>query len=158
MVTIDSDAMKAGEDIKEFINNCIRETDVTISLVSTNSLMSAWVGMESINSLIGEKIAGKKFLACAIETSFFERSFVREAVEQINKTLEEIDKEIKWRLDNKVGMEDLQNERTRYSDLKSKLPTIVANLNGRLTIDITGDKFDAGMKRVLETINSKTPE
>ncbi len=153
-VTIDSEAMKAGEDIKSFINKCIRETNVTISLVSTNSLMSAWVGMESINTLVGEQIADKKFIALAIETSFFERSFVRTAVEQINKTMEEIDDEVKWRLENNVGMEDLQNERSRYSDLKSKLPSIVANLKERLTIDITGDNFEPGMQRVLETIKA----
>ena len=154
-VTIDSEAMKAGEDIKSFINKCIRETDVTISLVSTNSLMSAWVGMESINTMVGEKIADKKFIAVAIETSFFERSFVRTAVGQINKTMEEIDEEVKWRLENNVGMEDLQNERSRYSDLKSKLPSIVANLKERLTIDITGDNFAPGMQRVLKTITGK---
>ena len=114
--------------------------------------MSAWVGMESINTLVGEQIADKKFIPVAIETGFFERSFVRTAVTDINKTLEEIDDEIKWRLENNVGMEDLQNERTRYNDLKSKLPTIVANLTGRLTIDISGDNFEPGMKRVLESI------
>ena len=151
-VTIDSEVMKAGEDIRSFIQNSIKNTTVTISLVSPNSLMSAWVGMESINTMVGEKIADKQFIACAIETSFFERSFVRTAVEKINKTLEEIDDEIKWRLENNVGMEDLQNERSRYSDLKSKLPTIVANLKDRLTIDISGDNFEPGMEKVVQTI------
>ena len=153
-VTIDSEAMKAGEDIRSFINRCIRETTVTISLVSTNSLMSAWVGMESLNTMVGEQIADKQFIACAIETTFFERSFVRTAVEKINLTLEEIDDEVKWRLENNVGMEDLQNERSRYNDLKSKLPTIVANLKERLTIDITGENFEPGMNRIVETITS----
>lgn len=151
-VTIDSEKMKAGEDIKSFINNCIKNTDVTVSLVSTRSLMSAWVGMESINTLIGENIANKKFIPVAIETDFFERSYVRKAVEQINKTLEEIDDEVKWRLENNVGMEDLQNERTRYGDLKSKLPSIVANLKERLTIDISGENFEPGMERVVLSI------
>ena len=71
---------------------------------------------------------------------------------EINKSLEAIKEELEWRLENGVGMEDLQNERTRYSDLKTKLPSIVANLKGRLTIDISGENFEPGMTRVLETI------
>ncbi|MEO1261756.1 MAG: TIR domain-containing protein [Bacteroidota bacterium] len=151
-VTIDSDAMQAGENIQSFINKCIRETDITLSLVSKRSLMSAWVGMESVNSLVGEDIANKTFIPVSIETDFFDRSFVRTAVTEINKTLDEINEEIDWRLKENVGLEDLQNERTRYNDLKTKLPTIVASLKGRLTVDISGEKFDEGMKRVLKTI------
>ncbi len=151
-VLIDVDEMNAGEDIREFIERCIRDSDVTLSLVSTNSLLSGWVGMESVLTLIGEGIADKQFIACALENDFFDISFMRQAVEKINKTIVKIDEEIKWRLENGVGIEDVQNEKTRNSDLKSKLPSIIANLKDRLTIDISGDNFDGGMQRILETI------
>ncbi|MEZ4955689.1 MAG: TIR domain-containing protein [Saprospiraceae bacterium] len=153
-VTIDSEAMQAGENIQSFINKCIRETDITISLVSTNSLMSAWVGMESINTLVGEQIANKKFIPVAIETSFFNRSFVDDSLDKIDESLNEINGLIQRRMQKNRGIEDLQDELSRYKDLSSKLPAIVANLKGRLTIDISGDNFDGGMQRVLETITS----
>ena len=56
------------------------------------------------------------------------------------------------RLGKKRGIEDLQSELTRYNDLGSKLPSIIQKLKDSLTVDISGDNFDAGMKKVLETI------
>ncbi len=151
-ILIDIDEMDAGEDIKEFIERCIRKSKVTLSLVSTNSLLSGWVGMESVLTLIGEGIADKQFIACALENEFFDISFMRKAIEQINKNIKKIDEEIKWRIENGVGIEDVTNEKSRNNDLKSKLPSIIANLKNRLTIDISGDNFDGGMQRILETI------
>ena len=153
-VTIDSESMKASEDIKSFINKSIRDTEITLALVSTSSLMSAWVGMESVNTLVGEQIAYKQFIPVAIETSFFERTFVDDALDKIDADLAEISGIIQKRIAKGRRFEDLQTELSRYKDLSSKLPTIVANLKDRLTIDISGDQFDSGMQRVLDTINS----
>lgn len=151
-VTIDSEAMKPGEDIAAFINKCIRESDVTLSLVSNNSLLSAWVGMETINTLVGENIANKQFIAVVIDGSFFEMSFVRNSIAIIDKRLADLKEELKYRIDNDLGFEDIQNERTRNNDLKNDLPKIIANLKNRLNVDITGDNFTPGMERVAKGI------
>ncbi|MEZ4932906.1 MAG: TIR domain-containing protein, partial [Saprospiraceae bacterium] len=151
-VVIDSEAMKAGEDIQSFMNKAIRQSDVIISLVSTNSLLSAWVGMQTTNSLVGEKISDKMFIPCAVDPRYFERSFVDYALDEIDKELEEINKSIQQRLDKKRGIEDLQEERARYKELSSNLPNIVANLKERLTVDISGENFESGMQRVYQTI------
>ncbi len=151
-VTIDSEAMRPGEDIASFINKCIREADVTLSLVSTNSLISAWVGMETMNTVVGEHIANKQFIAVVIESSFYQLSFVRTAMETIDKRLAELKEELKYRIEHDLGFEDLQNERTRNNDLKNDLPKIVANLKNRLNVDIIDPNFDSGMERVAKAI------
>lgn len=151
-VTIDAEAMKAGEDIQAFIYKCIRETDVTLSLVSTNSLLSAWVGMETLNTLAGENIANKKFIACTIQAEFFEMSFVRTSIEKIDARLTAIKDEMKYRIDNELGIEDLQNERSRNQTLKNDLPKIVANLKNRLNVDISNENFNPGMDRIVKAI------
>ncbi|MBI5914393.1 MAG: toll/interleukin-1 receptor domain-containing protein [Bacteroidetes bacterium] len=153
-VTIDSEAMKPGEDIKTFINNCIRNADVTLSLVSTNSLLSAWVGMETINTLVGESIADKKFIACVVQSDFYDMSFVRTSIVAIDERLAKLKEEIMFRVDNNLGIEDLQNERTRNQSLKNDLPKIVANLKDRLNVDINGDNFKPGMERIVKAILS----
>jgi len=51
-VIIDADDMKTGQDIEQFILQSIRESNATISLISTNSLMSAWVTLETILSIL----------------------------------------------------------------------------------------------------------
>lgn len=165
-VTIDSEAMDAGEDIKSFIEKCIRESDATLSLVSINSLLSAWVGMETLNTLTGEAIAKKKFIAVSIkadppkswpegeeiETDFFSRKFVRSASKVMDVNLAEIKEEIMDRLTNDQGIDDLQNELKRYKKLKDNLPEIVQNLKERLTISVDGDDFDDGMTKVVNTL------
>lgn len=151
-VTIDAEAMRPGEDIKGFINNSIRNADVTLSLVSNNSLLSAWVGLETMNTLAGEQISNKRFIAIVIDGSFYEMSFVRTSTEAIEKRLAELKEEMKYRIENDLGIEDLQNERSRNQDLKNDLPKIVANLKERLNIDIIGANFEPGMERVAKAI------
>ncbi len=151
-VTIDSEAMQPGEDIAAFINKCIREADVTLSLVSSKSLLSAWVGMESANTMVGEKIADKRFIAVVIDGSFFKLSFVRESTAVIDQRLKELDEEIAFRMQERIGIEDLQGDLSRNRELRQNLPKIVANLKNRLNIDITGDKFQPGMEKVAQSI------
>ena len=154
-VTIDSEAMQLGEDIATFINNCIKEADVTLSLVSSKSLLSAWVGMESMNTLVGEKIADKKFIAVVIDSSFYKMSFVRESTKVIDDRLKELDEEIAFRMKDGIGIEDIQGDLTRNRELRHGLSKIVANLKNRLNVDINGANFDAGMDRVSKAILNK---
>ncbi len=151
-VTIDSEAMQPGEDIAAFINKCIKEADITLSLVSSNSLLSAWVGMESANTLVGEKIADKRFIAVVIDGSFFKLSFVRESTTTIDQRLRELDEEIAFRLKESIGIEDLQGDLSRNRELRQNLPKIVANLKNRLNIDISEANFNRGMEKVAQSI------
>jgi hypothetical protein len=151
-VTIDSEAMRAGEDIAEFINKCIRESDVTLSLVSTYSLLSAWVGIETMSTLVGEKIAGKKFMSIVIDGAFYDRKFVDTAFTTVEERLAELKQLIMERLEKDRGIEDLQSERTRNKNLMNDLPEIVANLRARLNVDIFGDNFEAGMAKIAKDI------
>lgn len=151
-VTIDSEAMSAGEDIAEFINKCIRQSDVTLSLVSTNSLLSAWVGIETMNTLVGEKIAGKKFVSVVIDGAFYDRQFVDKAFTTIEERMAELKALILARLDKDRGIEDLQSERTRNKNLLNDLPEIVANLRARLNVDIVEPNFNSGMEKVVKAV------
>ncbi len=151
-VTIDSEAMSSGEDIADFINKCIRESDVTLSLVSTNSLLSAWVGIETMNTLVGEQIAGKKFVSVVIDGAFYDRKFVDSAFTTIEERMTELKELMMARLEKDRGIEDLQSERTRNKNLLNDLPEIVANLRARLNVDISADNFETGMGKVAKDI------
>lgn len=75
-VTIDKGTIGASEDITKFIYRCIRDNDVIISIVSTRSLQSAWVGQESINSLLAENVDDKYFIACRIDNDYTGNKFL----------------------------------------------------------------------------------
>ncbi len=151
-VTIDSEAMKSGEDIKSFIEKCVRENDITLSLVSENSLLSAWVAMESVLTFAGEKLANKKFIAVYEDDSFMKRSFTDDALDKVEEEILDISTTIQKRLSKNRRIEDLQNDLSRYRELESNLPQIIGRLKGSLCIPIGEDKFEEGMQKISNEI------
>jgi hypothetical protein len=78
----------------DFIRKSIQETDVTVSIVSEKSLLSAWAAMESILTLHNQK----QFIACYITDKFFDLTFVRSSAETVALRIDNIQKEIQERL------------------------------------------------------------
>jgi hypothetical protein len=153
-VIIDVEKMKAGQDIAEFILQSIRESGVTLSLVSANSLLSAWVAMETVYSTIDEKLRSRYFIPCFVSSDFFDRNFTAKAMEKVEQELAEITDIMKAALDKGWGVEDLQSERTRYNKLKTHLPEIVQKFRNTLSIDLTPDNFEGGMKKIIVDLQS----
>jgi ribosomal protein L7Ae-like RNA K-turn-binding protein len=153
-VIIDVEAMRAGEDIKHFIENCIKESGITLSIVSSNSLLSAWVAMETIWSNYDEVLHGRYFIPCNIDNDFFRASFTDSALDSLDEKTKEIDETIVNRLKKGRGIEDLTDERSRINRLKSELPTIIGKFKNSLCIDLSMSKFDQGMKKIVNDIKS----
>jgi hypothetical protein len=153
-VIIDIDAMKTGQKIEEFIKRCIRESGVTLSIVSENSLQSAWVAMETIYSTIEQDIRGRYFMPCKIDDRIFDRKFPDQAMDKIDSILEEINSLLIERVKKNRGIEDLTDERTRYNKLKSELPTIIGNLKSALCSDLSDSNFDKGIKKVIKDLKN----
>jgi hypothetical protein len=154
-VLIDSERMQAGEDIKEFIEKCVKETGTTISLISKNSLLSAWVAMESINTFYHEKTdKRKKFIACFITDDFFKRNFTDEALDHIDGEIKEIQNLITSRMEKNRSIRDLQNELTRITELRNNMDEIIRRLRESLCIDIRNESFDGNFQKIADAINS----
>lgn len=152
-VFIDSEKMQAGEDIKEFIEKCVRETNTTISLVSKDSLLSAWVAMESINTFYHEKTdLNKKFIACYITDDFFKRNFTDDALDHIELEIKEIQNLITVRMEKNRSIRDLQNELTRMTELRNNMDEIVRRLRERLCIDIRNENLTNNFQKILQAI------
>ena len=154
-VIIDSESMQAGEDIKEFIEKCVRETDATISLISTNSLLSAWVAMESINTFYHEKTnTNKKFIACFLTDDFFNRDFTDTALDHVDGEIKKIQNLVTARMEKNRSIRDLQNELTRYTELRNNMDEIIRRLRESLCIDIRMENFESNFKKMVQAINS----
>lgn len=151
-VILDSEAMQAGTDIKEFIEESVKKAAVTLSLVSKKSLLSAWVSMESVNSFYKEKTTTSKFIACYIDDDFFNRNFTDNALDVIDNEIDEISKTITKRLERNRNIRDLQNELSRYKDLQHNIDEIIRRLRDSLCIDIRDDKFEAGIEKIITAI------
>jgi hypothetical protein len=154
-VVIDSENMQAGEDIKDFIEKCVRETGTTISLISKNSLLSAWVAMESINTFYHEKTdKTKKYIACFIDDDFFKRDFTDNALDHIDGEIKEIQGLITIRMEKNRSIRDLQNELTRFTELRNNMDEIIRRLRECLCIDIRGEKLENNFNKITEAVNS----
>jgi hypothetical protein len=154
-VLIDSEYMQAGEDIKGFIEKCVRETDTTISLVSATSLLSAWVAMESVNTFYHEKTnADKKFIACFVTDDFFKRDFTDQALDHIDAEVKEIQSLITSRMEKNRSIRDLQNELTRMTELRNNMDEIVRRLRESLCIDIRDEKLESNFIKITNAVNS----
>jgi len=148
-VIIDSENLYPGFDIESFIKDSILNTNVTLSIVSKNSLLSSWVGMESVESFNKESKDNQKFIPIIMEKSFFERKFTGEALESIDEEITEIIEILKTRLEKKTGFADLYGEFKRYLLLRNNIDEIVRRLRESLSIDISEKNYDLGMQKVI---------
>ncbi len=153
-VIIDADSMKAGEDIKDFIEKSISNSNVTLSIISNASLLSGWVGMETINTFFAVKIKkDRKFIACFLDDDFFNKDFTLKAVEKIDQDISEIENLMSEYSEKKLDTGDLNTEKTRLYDLRNNLDKIIGKLRGSLCIDIRGEQFEQNLPKILEAIN-----
>jgi hypothetical protein len=154
-VTIDNVNMIAGGDIKDFIENGIKNSNAVISIVSNNSLLSAWVAMESINTFHQNALnPNTKFIACYISNDFFKRDFTDSALDIIEAEIEEIQDLITSRMLKNRSIRDLQNELDRMTSLRNNIDEIVRRLREYLCIDIRNENFENNFIKIINAIKS----
>jgi hypothetical protein len=157
VVRIDEAVMEAGANIQEFIESSIRATDVTLSIISNRSLLSAWVALESIDTFYQEKFTGnKKFIACYIDDDFFQTDFRLKATKQIDIKIDEIERLIPEYIARKIDTNDLNDQKSRLYELRHNLGSILQRLRGSLCVDIREDKFEEGVAKIVNTIKGKS--
>ncbi|MEM9276260.1 MAG: TIR domain-containing protein, partial [Cyanobacteria bacterium P01_F01_bin.143] len=152
-VVIDSKNLLGGRDIEEFINQAIKNTDVTLLMVSKDSLLSAWVAMESIKTLsVSEINQSAKFIPCLIKDDISSRTFTDDVLDIIENEIREINSVIKYLVEKNRVIEYLQNDLARYKKLESNIGEIVRNIKESSYIDLGGDKLDDNFPKLLRSI------
>ena len=152
-VIIDSENMYAGENIQKFIRRAIKESRITLSVVSSKSLLSGWVAIESVETFFLENYsASKKFIACYLDPQFFELSFTSDSIELVNKKLTDINLLIDKQTEMGVDTRDLNDEKTRLIGLKNNLDQIIQRLRSCLCIDIGDGKLHTSFPEILKAI------
>jgi hypothetical protein len=150
VVRIDHAVLEAGANIQKFIESSIRDTHVTLSIVSNRSLLSAWVALESINTFYHEKFErDKKFIACYIDDDFFQTDFRLKATKRIDAKIAEIDKLLPEYVAEKIDTNDLNSQKSRLYKLRNNLGDILLRLQESLCLDIRGEKFDESVTKIV---------
>jgi formylglycine-generating enzyme required for sulfatase activity len=155
-IIIDSEGMAAGENIQQFIEDSIRNSDVTLSIVSNKSIESAWVALESITTYWQEKFerGGRRLIPCYIDPDFLDDDYSLKIAPRIEQEIEKLEALIGQHAPIKLDPEHLQSKKTRLYDLRNNLPRILLRFRDSLTLDIREEKYDQSLKTIIETIKS----
>jgi predicted AAA+ superfamily ATPase len=153
-VTIDTQTLRFGDVIKDFISESVRHTQYTVQVISQNSLRSSWVMIEFLEVRMQEDVQrAKKYIPIAIDNYLFQD----EAYLEIDKDVQEqID-----RLNEYIAVAHTRNQyttmydrkRERLLDLKNNLAKAIDRLRESLVGDFSDDKcFDANLPKLVAAI------
>src|SRR5690554_342129 len=152
-VIIDQDDMMAGADIKGFIEKSIGESTVTVSLVSNNSLKSAWVALETIDTFFLERYQkNKKFIGCYLDDDFLQPDYTLKIIGDIDAQIKANQKLIPEYQQKMIDTRDLNNENTRLLALRGNLDGIVGRLKDSLCLDVREESFNQSMQKLMQAI------
>ncbi len=152
-VIIDEDDMPAGKSIMEFIQESIKKCDAVLSIVSSKSLESGWVGQESVASMYAVWLADKIFIPVKLDNVAFDIDFQIMAQENLQKKIEDLDTKIGKLRQLGGDPRAFDDDRNRLFELKNNLGQIIQRLKSVLMLDITAANFDASMRKVLDRLN-----
>lgn len=107
-IWIDNRNSRPGEDLNEFILRSITNTDITLSIVSTKSLNSVWVSIETKISFYSSQLSNKKkLIPCYIDDNFFDENFRLKTTEKIDFKIDKINKKLGEYAEQKLDFTDL---------------------------------------------------
>jgi predicted ribosome quality control (RQC) complex YloA/Tae2 family protein len=133
----------------------VRNTHFTISLVSTKSLQSTWIAVETISTFIHEDISlKKKFIACYIDEDFFQPEFTLKIIDEVDKQIKNNNDLISKYHEKILDTRDINNQNTRLYLLRNNLDEIVRRLRESLCLDIRENEFENSMKRLINLVLS----
>jgi hypothetical protein len=158
-VVLDIDSMPAGEHIADFIRRSILDSDAVVSVISSRSLISAWVASETIGSMNrnkwGERVT---LIACYLDDEWFQPEFRLQCTQKIDDRLKRIEELIPEYAAKKLDSTDLNEEKSRLYDLRNNLGTILAAFKDSLCLDIRDAQFDDSGRRLVAAIRSRWEE
>lgn len=152
-VWLDTRSMEASESISAFVKRAVASTDRTILVVSRKSLLSSWVGLETLRTFAEEEVYGRhRLIACSLDDAFLQRDFVLKAVDSIDSELKEIARLMPEYDKKNLDTVDLNDEKSRLYLLRANLGRIVSRLKKSLTLDIRGEKFQENIQRLVSEV------
>lgn len=159
-VTIDIESMKFADNIQDFIEKSIRENDITISVISQNSLKSSWVMMETLESFMYEKVEQKKrFIPIFIDQKLFEDEFLFDVVDEIDERLAKLQSLTTKASQRNLSTAKYDSERSRLTKLRANIGDVLAELNNMLVADFSSDEsFERNLPTLVTLIKDITSE
>jgi hypothetical protein len=155
-VLIDSKAMMPGQRIREFVTQSVRDSRVVVSIVSSSSLASTWVALETVEALERNKwMESRRFVACYLDEAFLTPECRLYMTELIDERLRRIEQLIREYAAKQIDTDDLNDEKTRLYNLRNRLGFILATLKDSLCLDLREPEFGESVRRLLLAVRDQ---
>lgn len=159
-VRIDEFSLEINDYLAGTLRHLVQNSDYVISIVSKNSLLSEWVGLESIETLFQERYNNlkRKFISVVVDNRVFTQEFFLELILDIDKN-----HDLLLDLTMKVGKLRVSTElydisRDRLIDLRNNLKEIFKRVREYLSLDFSsGNNFDDLFLRLINHIENPKP-
>lgn len=151
-ITIDSEKLTIGDSIHQFIKSSVKNTSITLSFVSTKSIESVWVALESAYTLQLAEFSDKRFIACLLDHKIFEPEYKIEIVNLIDEKLKTYQELINISLEKGIGIEDYAEDLKRYKNLRDNIDKIINYIKTHLALDLTQGISDVELNKLLKAI------
>ena len=149
---IDSENLPIGESIPQFIKSSVKNTNITLSFVSTKSIESVWVALESAYTLQLSEFSDKKFITCLLDDKIFDPQYKIEIVNCVDEKIKQYQNLINISLKKKIGIEDYAEDLSRYKNLRDNIDKIINYIKNHLAVDFTKGITDTELNKLLNVI------
>jgi len=151
---IDIDSMKFGDDIQDFIERSVQTSDITLSVISENSLASPWVMLETLETFQQEDaLKTLRFIPVIIDQTYQSPNFATQLIGHIEKSIDLIFDEITKLSKKYVATDTLDLQKKRLITLRSNIDLILLNLSKRFVADFSSNKkYQTNFSRLLKSI------
>ncbi len=157
---LDSKDLEPGGDIQESLKQSLRDSRYTLMLVSENSLLSAWVGMETMFRLMEEYTTDKSRLICVVvDKSVLDLDFPLKMQLHFNEKREELEakRQQMKSLGGNTKVYDVEIQRLEQINV-GDIMIKVRNHLGLVLEDSKGVEMGKLVKKILGTTESKSPK
>lgn len=149
---LDVITMIPGEMIEATITREIIKRDYFVILLSRNSLQSAWVCLESVVSKAKEICGSDWEIPVRIDNGLDDFDFLIDVQENIKTSIAEMDRHIERSRRYSTDHKFIDTERQRQVEFGNQYSSMVDRYRNKTGINIAGDLFEDGMKKLIATI------
>lgn len=153
IVTMDVDNLGIGQRIATYTEEAVRNTDITVSIVSERSLLSSWVASETLLTFMAERVLGQnKFFACYLDKEFLDPGFLVRMIDSIDEQIGIRKVNRNALMERNVDAQNLTTEISRLTELRNSAGTILNRLISSNTLDLTEKSYEKNVPRLIEAI------
>lgn len=148
---IDNEVLKPGESIEDFVKRALRDNSAVLFLVSSNSLLSGWVGLEIIMSNYAKDLLDTQLIPVALDKSWLNTEDTTDLLIALKAEIDKQKVQRQKRAEIGASSADIDRKLKRLENHFQNLPEFCSYLDSVLTLDLS-HKFQENLDKVVKML------